>query len=118
MLYYDTTRIQFESITFGNGIDANYDIVLTALHIPLLDHVYQQQWCLSLNTAGMNNLKRRSLEANKLCIDCGRPRSGPVYHERRLAKYNCKNLTPFDTFDFDLCSTIGEATRSRNAWRL
>ena len=99
MLYYDTTRIQFDSVTFGN--DANYDMVLTALYtaarlcVPVtVKHYWDDE---------LNDLKRRSLEANKLWIYCGRPRSGTVYHERRLAKYNYKKAIRNKQRESDAC---------------
>ena len=38
----------------------------------------------------LNDLKCRSIEANTLWIECGRPRSGPVYQQWRSAKYTYK----------------------------
>ena len=90
--YYDLTRTMLESVAFTNDIDANYDKILTALHgsarmcapetkLSFFKHYWDDE---------LNDMKYRSIEANKLWDECGRPRSGPVYHEWRSARYTYK----------------------------
>ena len=50
----------------------------------------------------LNELKTKSVEANHLWIQCGRPRSGYVYHERRVARAAYKRAIRNKRRDHDL----------------
>ena len=86
--YYEMTRQFLDGITLSSDIDCDYDHILTALHnaaqlcvprgkVSFFKHYWDDD---------LDDLKTRSVEANHLWVECGRPRSGYVYHEKRTAK--------------------------------
>jgi len=86
--YYEMTRQFLDGIILSTDIDCDYDNILTALH-------NAARLCVPRGKASffkhywdddLDDLKNRSVEANRLWAECGRPRSGYLYHEKRTAK--------------------------------
>ena len=77
----------------SNDINSDYDTILTALHTAARmcvylegkSHFFKYYW-----DADLDDFKVKSINAHRLWIQCGRRRSGPIFHEKRIAKAEYK----------------------------
>jgi len=86
--YCELTRILFNDIRLDTDVDSDYDKIITALHnasrfcVPKCKtSFFKHYW-----DDDLSDLKMRSIEANRLWVECGRPRHGYVLQEKCRAK--------------------------------
>jgi len=103
--YRDLTDRLFSTINMNNDINSDYDKILTALHTAARTCVprgkisfFKYYW-----DADLDDLKVKSINAHRLWVQCGRPRSGPVFHEKRITKAEYKRAIRNKRLQRDLC---------------
>ena len=119
MSYYELTKNSLSYINLNSDIDSDYHKILTALHnvaqacVPRCkDSFFKHYW-----DDDLNDLKAKSVEANRLWVSCGRPRSGLVYQERRVTRVAYKRAIRNGSNDLRECLLSKDIHGFWNTWK-
>jgi len=63
------------------------------MHIICLRRYYERSKCSPLICTVLDDLKQNSIDANRIWLSAGRPRSGPVFNPIKNAKYSYRLAT-------------------------
>ena len=90
--YHEATNVLSSNMCLDTDIDNGYDQILTVLNTAACLHVPKVKACFFKYywDDELKDIKSRSVYAHRLWLECGRPRSGPVYHEKRTTKAEYK----------------------------